>query len=82
MNLSTNTPATRTRFLAAFREHPASVGESYFGHMGFAIRFATKLFGAGAAALVHAFIPGLCQTTASRKVAELHTMSQHRGPGD
>jgi len=58
MNLSTNTPATRIRFLAAFRDHPASVGESYFGHMAFA-----------------------CETTASRKVAELAALCQHRGTG-
>ena len=82
MTLSTEHPAPKTRFWAAFRDHPASVGESYFGHMKFALNFAGKLFSAGAAALVHAAIPAFCETTASRKVAELHAMCQHRGPGD
>jgi hypothetical protein len=82
MSLSTDHTTSKTRFWAAFRDHPASVGETYFGHMKFAVRFAGKLFGAGAAALVHAAIPALCETTASRKVAELHAMCQHRGSED
>ncbi|MGB1033705.1 MAG: DUF6356 family protein [Paracoccaceae bacterium] len=55
-----------SQFLRAFRTHPASVGESYFGHMAFALRFSGRLMMAGAAALVHAVIPPLCETTASR----------------
>ena len=66
-------------FFAAFRDHPASVGETYFGHMGFATRFSAKLLLAGGAALLHAFIPPLCETTASRIVKELAEMCHHRG---
>ena len=58
-------------FITKFRTHPASVGESYFGHMGFALRFAILLGGAAGAALIHALIPPLFETTASRIVKTL-----------
>jgi hypothetical protein len=55
-----------------FLDHPASVNETYFGHMRFALGFAFWLGVAAAAALVHAFIPALCETTASRILKRLH----------
>lgn len=54
-----------------FIEHPASVEESYFQHMRFALGFAFWLVIAGAAALVHAVVPALCETTASRILGRL-----------
>ena len=65
-------------FVTKFRTHPASVGESYFGHMAFALRFAALLLAAGLAALIHAFIPPLFETTASRIVRSLaaHTAAR------
>ena len=60
-----------TRIARLFTDHPATVGESYFGHMAFAAWFASRLFLAGAAALVHAVLPFLFETTASRIVREL-----------
>ncbi|MEM7709762.1 MAG: DUF6356 family protein [Pseudomonadota bacterium] len=60
------------QFIRAFHDHPASVQETYLGHMRFALGFAGHLFLAGGAALVHALIPPLCETTASRLVARLH----------
>ena len=62
-----------------FTRHPASVGESYFGHMTFAAWFASRLFAAGGAALVHAFLPFLFETTASRIIRELHERTSKRG---
>jgi hypothetical protein len=55
-----------------FTEHPDSVGESYFEHMGVALSFAGPLLLAGLAALVHAFLPFLCLTTASTTVKRLY----------
>ncbi|MEM9583799.1 MAG: DUF6356 family protein [Pseudomonadota bacterium] len=78
MSSTTEQQSEKSSFLAAFRDHPASVGETYFGHMLFALRFSGKLMTAAGAALLHAFIPPLCETTASRKVAELHDMCHHR----
>ena len=54
-----------------FIEHPASVEESYFQHMRFALSFAFWLVIAGGAALIHAVVPALCATTASRILGRL-----------
>ena len=79
MSSSVGPSAEKQGFLAAFRAHPASVGETYLGHMAFALKFSSKLFLAGGAALVHAFIPAFCETTASRQVKELYEMCHGRG---
>jgi hypothetical protein len=61
-----------------FTEHPESVGESYFEHMGVALSFAGPLLTAGLAALVHAVLPFLCVTTASGTVKQLHARMVNR----
>jgi hypothetical protein len=63
---------------ALFTAHPASVGETYFGHMCFAFGFAFWLFVAGFAALVHAILPFCCETTASRILTRLHARISKR----
>jgi hypothetical protein len=68
----------RNRFWSGFVDHPASVGETYFQHMRFAASFAFLLFAAGGAALVHAIIPPLFETTASRLITRLHARIQAR----
>jgi hypothetical protein len=55
-----------------FLSHPQSVDESYGEHFLFALGFAARLFGAALAALVHAVIPCLFETTASRMVRQMH----------
>lgn len=65
-------------FFSSFRDHPASVGESYFGHMKFALGFAGTLFAAAMCALVHALVPPLFETTASRMVARLYGRTHNR----
>ncbi len=55
-----------------FTEHPASVGESYFEHLGQALRFATRMFFGSLACLVHAFLPFLFVKTGSKCITELH----------
>ena len=59
-------------WLAHFTNHPRSVGESYFEHMGTAAAFGTRLLLAGCACVVHALLPFLFTTTASREIALLH----------
>ncbi len=56
----------------AFSAHPASVGESYFEHTRFALRFSNRLLLAGGAALVHAVLPFMFEKTASRLICEMH----------
>ena len=68
---------TRT-ISAIFRDHPASVGESYFEHMAFALSFSVRLLGAGAAALIHAFIPCLFEKTASGMIKDMHARIEGR----
>ena len=55
-----------------FTEHPASVGESYFQHMGSALSFACRLFVAMLCCIVHAALPFLFRSTGSRIISELH----------
>lgn len=79
---TTQTPSSeapaRSGFFRSFIDHPASVDETYFEHMRFASSFALTLFAAGGAALVHAIIPPLFETTASRQIAKLHARMQAR----
>lgn len=64
---------------ALFFDHPASVEESYLEHMRFAAGFAFWLALAAGAAAVHAVIPALCETTASRIVRRLYARIENRG---
>jgi hypothetical protein len=66
------------RIAKLFTDHPKTVGESYFGHMAFALWFASRLFLAGGAALVHAVLPFMCETTASSIVRELYERTSKR----
>jgi len=65
-------------FRKMFVDHPQSVDESYLEHLLFASMFAGKLLLAGFAALVHAFVPSLFETTASKIIGELHGRMQKR----
>ena len=51
-----------------FMAHPAAVGESYFEHMKFALKFSGRLFRAAFSAFAHGFVPAVCETTASEAV--------------
>jgi len=55
-----------------FTEHPASVGESYWGHLLRASWFAGRLLLAGVACFVHAVFPFLFVRTGSRAITELY----------
>lgn len=55
-----------------FTDHPAMVGETYPEHMRTALSFAGPLAKATGAAVVHAFLPFLCTTTASDTVKGLY----------
>lgn len=66
-------------FQRIFLSHPATVDETFFQHMRFALTFAFSLFAAAGAALVHAFIPCLFEKTASRIITRLHGLIHNRG---
>ena len=61
-----------SRSLGPFTAHPSSVGETWSQHARFAFGFARSLALAAMAATVHAVLPFLFQTTASRTVDRLH----------
>jgi len=58
--------------IRAFTDHPASVGETYFEHMGRASCFGLRMIGGGIACLVHALLPFLFQRTGSAAIAALN----------
>ncbi len=63
----------------AFTEHPASVGESYFQHMGMAFGFGAKMMFGGLACLAHAVFPFLFVRTGRKCIEDLHDrMVAHR----
>jgi len=65
-----------------FTEHPASVGESWAEHARLALAISGLLAGAALAAAVHAVVPALFETTASRTIDRLHAMVHgSRGAG-
>ena len=67
------------RLADAFTDHPRSVGESYWEHMGVALSFAGRLMLAGLATLVHSVLPFLMVGTGSRMITQLHdSMVAHR----
>lgn len=59
-------------------EHPASVDETYFQHLWFALRFASSLFLISIAAFLHGLVPCLFEHTASTKISELHNRMHNR----
>ena len=62
-----------------FTEHPNSVNETYWEHMGMAASFSARLALAALVCLVHAALPFLFVKTGSRIIAGLHdTMVANR----
>ncbi|MEJ8562832.1 DUF6356 family protein [Yoonia sp. GPGPB17] len=78
MSDASHSTPRKNPFTAIFLDHPATVDETYFQHMRFAFGFAFWLGVAALAALVHAFIPALCETTASRILKRLHARIESR----
>jgi len=56
-----------------FTEHPASVGETYWGHLARACWFSGKMFLGAGACLVHAILPFLFVKTGSTAITELYS---------
>ena len=66
-----------------FTDHPNSVGESYFEHMGMAFSFSGRMLLAGLACFMHGLFPFLFVKTGSQTITELHgRMVTNRGKLD
>lgn len=62
-----------------FTDHPASVNETYFEHMGMAFGFGGRMLLGSLACFVHGLFPWLCLTRGSDAVRALHKrMVTHR----
>lgn len=60
------------------REHLRQAGETYWHHFRFATTFGLLAMAAGISAILHAFIPALCTSTASRIVRHLGQLLEDR----
>lgn len=66
-----STPNHSSLLHRLFLAHPETVNESYFQHMRFAFGFSFWLALAAGAALLHAILPFLFETTASGIIEKL-----------
>jgi len=55
-----------------FKDHPATVNETYWQHFGAAMSFSFRMFWGGLVCFVHALVPGAFCTTGSDMIRELH----------
>lgn len=55
-----------------FFKHPHDVGQTYLQHCATALEFGGTMIVAGAACLLHAFVPRVFERTASKAVNTLH----------
>lgn len=55
-----------------FRDHPASVGETYFEHLLHATGFGVRMVLGGIACMLHGLLPFLFVKTGSRQIQTLH----------
>ena len=53
-------------------QHLDDVNETYFDHMGNALSFAGHMLTGAIACTIHAFAPGLFESTGSSRIAYLH----------
>jgi len=65
--------------LKAFTQHPETVGETYFEHLGQASSFAGSMALGAVACFLHGLFPFAFQTSGSRRIRDLHErMVTHR----
>lgn len=63
-----------------FRDHPASVGETYWQHLRHAGGFGMRMIAGGMACVLHAVLPFLFVKTGSQQITVLHhKMVTNRG---
>ena len=60
------------KLIAMFTEHPESVGESYFQHMGMAFSFSLTMLLSAFACLIHGVFPFLFVKTGSSTITRLY----------
>jgi hypothetical protein len=68
--------------IAQSRAHLKLAGETYWQHFRFATTFGLLAAAAGFAAILHAFVPAICTSTASRIVRHLGQLVEDRSKID
>jgi len=68
--------------IAQSRAHLKNAGEGYWEHFRFATTFGLLAAAAGVAATLHAFVPGICTSTASRIIRHLGQLIDDRSKID
>ena len=68
--------------LEGSRRHLTEAGETYWEHFHFATTIGLLALAAGVAALLHALIPGICTTAASRTIRHLGQLIDNRSQID
>jgi len=63
---------------SASREHLQQAREGYLQHLAFALLVSALLLSAALACLIHALVPGVCRTSASRIVSLLTELFRDR----
>ena len=64
-----------------FVDHPRSLGMGWTEHGIGAVAISVSLIGAGAACLIHAFVPGWFTQTAGKTVERMHEHMMRRKAG-
>lgn len=59
------------RIKELFTRHPEEVGESYFGHMLFALKCSGILWGLHVLCIIHAFFPFLFTRTVGNQLSKM-----------
>ena len=60
------------------REHLNDANETYFEHMSKALKISLQLFIGSLMAFIHALLPSVFTTSASRKIKKLHSLIENR----
>ena len=63
-----------------FRDHPATIGETYWQHLRFAARTGAMMIVGGSACVIHGLFPFLFTTTGSRTIRALAQRIERRQP--
>jgi hypothetical protein len=63
-----------------FKEHPATVGETYWQHLRFAARTGAAMVAGGGACVIHGLLPFLFVATGSRTIRALAQRMERRQP--
>lgn len=64
----------------AFTAHPEATGETYFEHLWFTIRFATRFVYSGTVIVIHGIFPFFFERTASLQLEYMYRVMKSRIP--